>query len=91
MTRSLLVADEQVDMLEEAERVGAQIVSPQYVFANGSGNLATRELIARAHAAGRRVVPWTANTPAEWQELMAMKVDGIITDDPAGLLKFLGR
>ena len=91
LPRSLLVADEKIDMLATAERVGAQIISPQYEFGNAPGNLTTADLVARAHATGRDVVPWTANTAKEWEELLGMKVDGIITDDPAGLLAFLGR
>jgi len=35
------------------------------------------------------VVPWTANRPADWRRLVRAGVDGIITDDPAGLIAFL--
>jgi len=37
------------------------------------------------------VIPWTANTPADWDRLIAAEVDGIITDDPAALIAHLGR
>lgn len=37
------------------------------------------------------VIPWTANDEATWQKLIDLKVDGIITDYPTRLLKFLGR
>lgn len=84
LTRSLLVEDAQVDMLVESRRVGAEIVSPNF-------HLLTPTLVARLHAAGLRVIPWTANQAAEWEKLRDLKVDGIITDDPAGLLKFMGR
>ena len=43
------------------------------------------------HAAGMEVLPWTANTPEEWSRLMAAGVDGIISDDPAGLIAFLKK
>jgi glycerophosphoryl diester phosphodiesterase len=35
------------------------------------------------------VIPWTANTPAQWDRLVAAGADAIITDDPAALLEFL--
>jgi len=37
------------------------------------------------------VVPWTANTPEDWERLAAAGVDAIITDDPASLLDFLRK
>ncbi len=43
----------------------------------------------RAHAAGLKVNVWTVNSPDEWKSAMAMPVDGIITDDPEGLKKYL--
>ena len=90
---SYLVEDRGVDMLAEGQRIGAAILSPEYEpeGEDRADNLVTPEFVARAHAAGFRVVPWVANEPAQWQELLGMKVDGIITDDPAALLKFLGR
>ena len=42
-----------------------------------------------AHKVGISVVPWTANTPAEWDALIAAKVDAIISDDPAALITYL--
>jgi glycerophosphoryl diester phosphodiesterase len=47
--------------------------------------------IAEAHDAGIRVIAWTANRAREWDRLVRAGVDGIITDDPAGLLAHLGR
>jgi glycerophosphoryl diester phosphodiesterase len=60
----------------------AQIVAPHY-------NLVTPEKVAAAHTAGLLVVPWTANTVDVWDRLIAAKVDGIITDDPAGVIAHL--
>jgi glycerophosphoryl diester phosphodiesterase len=60
----------------------AQIVAPQY-------GLVTPEKVAAAHAAGLQVVPWTANTVEVWDKLIAAKVDGVITDDPAALIAHL--
>lgn len=36
--------------------------------------------VAGLHKAGFRVVPWTTNDPATMQTLIALRVDGIITD-----------
>jgi len=62
----------------------AEIVSPEF-------HLVTPEKVAAAHAAGLQVVPWTANTPADWDKLIAAKVDAIISDDPAALIAYLKR
>lgn len=52
-------------------------------------SLVTREKVAQAHESKIRVFAWTANTPPEWDKLIDAGVDGIITDDPAGLLAYL--
>jgi glycerophosphoryl diester phosphodiesterase len=70
------------DFVKLAEESGASIVSPKYP-------LVTEDQVAAAHKAGLQVVPWTANTPAEWDKLIAAKVDAIITDDPAALIAYL--
>lgn len=64
-----------------ATRLKADIVSPHHEWL-------TREDVDQVHAAGARVIPWTANTEPEWKRLSGLGVDGIITDDPAGLLAF---
>lgn len=70
------------DFVAVAKEAGAMIVSPQY-------KLVTAEQVAAAHKAGLQVVPWTANTPADWERLIAAKVDAIISDDPAALIAYL--
>ncbi|HEY8495569.1 MAG TPA: glycerophosphodiester phosphodiesterase [Limnochordales bacterium] len=45
----------------------------------------------KARAAGRKVNVWTANDPWAWERLVAVGVDGIITDDPARLREWLAR
>ena len=64
------------------EAANAEIVSPQF-------RLVTPEKVTAAHAAGIQVVPWTANTPDDWQRLIDAHVDAIISDDPAELIRYL--
>jgi glycerophosphoryl diester phosphodiesterase len=35
------------------------------------------------------VVPWTADSEADWDRLIEAKVDAIISDDPAALIAYL--
>jgi glycerophosphoryl diester phosphodiesterase len=64
------------------EAANAEIVSPQFPGV-------TAEKVKAAHAAGLKVVPWTANKPEEWDKLIAAGVDAIITDDPEALIQHL--
>lgn len=52
-----------------------QIYSPNY-------KLVDKSLITQAHARNMQVIPWTVNTLAEMHDLIALNVDGIITDYP---------
>jgi glycerophosphoryl diester phosphodiesterase len=51
----------------------------------------TPEKVKAAHAAGLQVVPWTPNTPADWDGMIDAGADAIITDDPAALIAHLRR
>jgi glycerophosphoryl diester phosphodiesterase len=70
------------DFTEIAKEAGAGIISPEY-------RLVTVEQVTAAHKAGLQVVPWTANTPQDWDRLIAAGVDAIITDDPPALIAYL--
>jgi glycerophosphoryl diester phosphodiesterase len=70
------------DFMEMARLSGAGILSPHF-------SVVTPERIAAAHQAGLTVVPWTANTPEQWQKLVDAKADAIISDDPAALIAWL--
>ena len=67
-----------------AEAGKAEIISPEF-------HLVTPEKVSAAHRAGIQVVPWTANTEADWERLIAAKVDAIISDDPAALIAYLAK
>lgn len=51
----------------------------------------TPEIVRACRRLGIGVWAWTANEPADWRRLVAAGVDAVLTDDPAGLLAFLGR
>jgi glycerophosphoryl diester phosphodiesterase len=68
-----------VDIAREGE---AEIISPLF-------KLVTPQQIKSAHDAKIQVVPWTADTPADWQMLIDAGVDAIITDDPAALIAYM--
>jgi glycerophosphoryl diester phosphodiesterase len=72
------------DFVSIARDAGADIVSPQF-------RLVTPEKVRAAHEAGLQVVPWTADTPADWDKLISAQVDAIITDDPAELIGHLKK
>jgi len=71
------------DFVAITRSAGAEIVAPLHT-------LATEERVRRAHAAGIAVIPWTANSEADWERLARAGVDGIITDDPAALIAYRG-
>ena len=58
---------------------GATIWSPR-------ASTLTEDAVEAAHEAGLLVIPWTVNEISEMEELIAIGVDGIITDRPDLLL-----
>jgi len=70
------------DFVTVARSAGAKIIAPEK-------GLVTPSRVVAAHEAGLQVIPWTANTPQEWDALTAAGVDGIISDDPAELIAYL--
>ncbi len=70
------------DFVAIAREADASIVSPNYA-------LVTKEQVDASHCAGLKVIAWTANQERVWADLVAAGVDGIITDDPAGLIAYL--
>ncbi len=79
-----LNSDDLPDFVNMAQSLGAEIISPHHEWI-------TKEAIEALHRRGVKVIPWTANTPAAWKRLIEMGVDGIITDDPQALLRYLNR
>lgn len=72
------------DFTEIAKESGAEIVSPEF-------HLITPEQVKAAHAAHLQVIPWTPDTVADWDRMIAAGVDAIITDDPAELIAHMKK
>ncbi len=51
------------------------IYSPEYIYV-------TKEMVDYCHARKIKIIPWTVNTQKEMEALMALGVDGLITDYP---------
>jgi glycerophosphoryl diester phosphodiesterase len=79
---AMLLSDNFPNPVAIARDLKAAIISPHHEWM-------TRDAVAALHAAGVKVVPWTANDEAAWARLVDMGVDGIITDDPAALIAYL--
>ncbi len=47
------------------------------------------DVCEEARKAGLKVNVWTVNGQRDWVKMLKMPVDGIMTDDPLGLLKFI--
>ncbi|MDY6999612.1 MAG: glycerophosphodiester phosphodiesterase [Actinomycetota bacterium] len=80
------------DPIDGAMMVGADILSPGYSVPYGLTPadpgfrlVADEAFVARAHAAGLRVIPWTINDPDTMRAQIAAGADGIITDYPTRL------
>ncbi|MCA9664920.1 MAG: hypothetical protein KC503_05005 [Myxococcales bacterium] len=84
LARVVLVAESRPDYVAVARAVGARVVSPNQHWIDARD-------VKAMHAAGLRVVPWTVNGARAWRRVIALGVDGIISDDPAGLLRYLRR
>ena len=70
------------DLVALNSNLKAEIISP-------CKDWITAPDVAALHKAGTRVVVWTANTPEDWDRLIDMRVDGIITDNPEALIQHL--
>lgn len=79
-----LFQDQPKDWVEAADAAEADIVSPHF-------KLISAHDVRTMHEAGLAVIPWTANSKRQWERLIKIGVDGIITDDPEPLLKLLER
>jgi glycerophosphoryl diester phosphodiesterase len=70
----VLFEDQMPDVPSLLARTGARDVWPHWP-------LVTPSLVASAHAAEARVIPWTVNTSADAERLTALGVDALCGDD----------
>lgn len=80
-----VLADRRADaMLEAASRLGALSVNPRYDLVNAA-------MVKRAHESGLQLLVWTIDKPARMRRMIAMGVDGIMTNYPARLAALLAQ
>jgi glycerophosphoryl diester phosphodiesterase len=92
---ALPAASQQANMTQPDRFLGLMTAAKQHAFAHGAKvppvlspvdatllGAKPSVNVAALHAAGFRVVPWTTNDPAKIHALIALKVDGIISDRP---------
>lgn len=79
---ALLLNGQLVDVGKYASRLGATALHPHFV------NLRADHVRA-AQKAGLAVNSWTLNTEAEWRTAYEWGLNGIVTDDPVGCMRFL--
>lgn len=85
LTGAVLIAETApVAPTELLERADAQVYCPGYLFLDEA-------IVLQVHSAGARVLPWTVNQPEHWQRLLDWGVDGITTDLPDRLARYLGE
>lgn len=73
-----------VDLADYAAKIGATVWHPCI-------DSLRAEAVAEAHEAGLLVNAWTLNDARGWSYALTIGLDGIVTDDPLGLVNFLDR
>jgi glycerophosphoryl diester phosphodiesterase len=71
----LLFEASKTDVAKTAVEVGARQICPRSA-------MVTPELVAAAHAADLHVATWTVNKADQMRNMIALGVDGIMTDFP---------
>ncbi|MFC4062879.1 glycerophosphodiester phosphodiesterase [Planomonospora corallina] len=86
------------DPLEAIASFGADAFSPVHGFPqNGTVSdpgyqpYVTRQMVARAHALGIKVIPWTVDDASTMNKLIDDGVDGLITDYPDRLRQVMAE
>ncbi|KAF7306601.1 PLC-like phosphodiesterase [Mycena indigotica] len=76
-----------VKLAQAAHAINATILSPSAFKSNLS--LTTKEMVDRAHELGIQVKPWTVNSMDVAQDLLDWGIDGMITDYPNMVRRFV--
>lgn len=72
-------------VLKLARALQIGVVSPKYSL------LSDPTCLQRLKAGDLRVIAWTINDPKDWAKCIQLGIDGIITDHPRDLIRFLNR
>jgi glycerophosphoryl diester phosphodiesterase len=78
---AILYSEALVDVWRYAVQVPSDGIHPYFAA------LADRELVARCHAAGQAVRPWTVNEERDLREMLQLGVDAVITNFPDRALR----
>lgn len=70
-------------LIQLASSLGVKTLSPDHRL------IGTTIHVGELQQKGFQVIPWTVNDPTRWEELNNLNVNGIITDDPEGLISFI--
>ena len=70
------------DLVRTAKYLEAEYIFPNYRWI-------TQRQVEELQYIGVKTVPWTANTFKQWDRMIDLGVDGIITDDPQALIEYL--
>ncbi|MHA7293452.1 glycerophosphodiester phosphodiesterase family protein [Arthrobacter sp. HLT1-21] len=77
------------DLVALASELGVEAISPVHgnpqggaVGDEGYTPYVTAQMVADAHDAGLKVIPWTVDDPNTMRYLMDLDIDGLITDRP---------
>ena len=84
LRRGLLLETVPADLDDLTDELGVVTVNP-----DGALLVADPTFVARRHAAGQEVAPWTLDEPWEWQTAERLGVDAVITDCPDRLRGWL--
>jgi len=79
---SALIDESLPNLVALAKELNADVISPNVIWI-------TKADVQALHNAGVKVVPWRANNQQEWDYLISIGVDGIISDDPKPLIQYL--
>ena len=78
----IALTESDADPLKTLGDLKVEVLSPHF-------KQLTFKNVKEAQARGMKVVPWTVNDVADWDDMIALRVDGIISDDPEPLLQHL--
>ncbi len=76
------ISHEQNSLFRKAAKLELDGVHPQY-------KMLTPELVSKFHSKNLFVNPWPVDSPEDWEYLIKCGVDGLITNYPRELCKFL--